>query len=96
MHTRQPQLKKPATALALAAAVALGSASPAHATANATPAGSTLSGALNELAIGSTPWTDFLASIVQNIQGNVPGPLLGSSGAPGSSGIWDWNLRPYK
>lgn len=84
-----------ATGTALGAvAVAAPAASAADSSA---PAGSTLSGPLNQWAMGSTSFTDWLESIVKNIPGIVPGPYIGSTDGPsGSSGMWDWNLKPYK
>ncbi|MBC2682449.1 hypothetical protein [Corynebacterium anserum] len=58
--------------------------------------GSTLSGPLNDAAVGSTDFTDFLAGLTRNIPGVVPGPYIGSTDGPsGSSGMLDHNLAPF-
>lgn len=58
--------------------------------------GSSLSGPLNEAALGSTDFTDFLPGLTRNIPGVVPGPYIGSTDGPsGSSGMLDHNLAPF-
>lgn len=84
-------------AVGTAIGTAIVAAPVASAAESSVPSGSTISGPLNDLAMGSAPFTDWLESVVSGIPGIMPGPYVGSSGgASGSSGLWDWNLQPYK
>lgn len=84
-------------AAGLAVGTAIVAAPAASAAESSAPSGSTISGPLNDLATGSAPFTDWLESVVSGIPGIMPGPYVGSTdGASGSSGLWDWNLQPYK
>lgn len=84
-------------AVGTAIGTAIVAAPVASAAESSVPSGSTISGPLNDLAMGSAPFTDWLESVVSGIPGIMPGPYVGSSGgASGSFGLWDWNLQPYK
>lgn len=81
---------------ALTAAGAGAGTGVAQAADQSVPEGSSLSAPLNQLAMGSMPFTDWLETLVRGIQGVVPGPFTGSTGEHGSSGMLNWNVVDYK